>query len=193
MSKTIRIIPYDPRWPAEFRSIGQALRTVLGDLALRIDHIGSTSVPGLAAKDIIDIQVTVRALDAEAIVPPLLTLGYTIVDGITRDHIPPGGPASLDEWRKLYFRPPAGQRPTHLHVRQEGRANQRYPLLFRDALRANPATAAAYGQIKETLARRDPEDIDTYYDVKDPVCDIIIDFAEPWAIETSYRLGSSDI
>lgn len=193
MANTIRIVPYDARWPEDFRSIGMDLRDCLGDLALRIDHIGSTSVPGLAAKDVIDIQVTVRALDAGAISPPLATLEYTIADGIARDHIPPGGPDSLDEWRKLYYRPPAAQRPTHLHVRQDGRANQRYPLLFRDCLRANPQTAAAYGLIKRALARRDPEDVDAYYDVKDPVCDIVMDFAERWAADTSYRLGPSDL
>ncbi len=193
MVNTIRLVPYDPQWPAEFQSLGEELRACLGDLALRIDHIGSTSVPGLAAKNIIDIQVTVGTLDAGIIAPPLASLGNTIANGITRDHVPPGGPDSLEEWRKLYFRPPAGQRPTHLHVRQAGRANQRYPLLFRDCLRANPQTAAAYGLIKEALARRDPEDVNTYYDVKDPVCDIVIDLAERWEAETSYRLGPSDI
>lgn len=193
MSRSIRIVPYDPRWPDEFRSIGQDLRTSLGDLALRIDHIGSTSVPGLAAKDIIDIQVTVNALDAAALSPGLATLGYTVVEGISRDHVPPEGPPAADEWRKLYFRPPPGQRSTHLHVRQRGRANQRYPLLFRDCLRANPGTAAAYRQIKEALAFQHPDDIDAYLAVKDPVCDIIMDVARAWAKETGYQLGPSDV
>ncbi len=192
MAATIRIVPYDPRWPEEFRSIGRDLRACLGDLALRIDHIGSTSAPGLAAKDVIDIQVTVRALDAGAISPPLATLGYTIAGDIARDHVPPGGPDSLEAWRKLTYRPPAGPRPTPRPVRQAGRANQRYPLLFRDCLRANPQTATAYGLIKEALARRDPNDVDTYYDVKDPVCDIVMDLAQRWALDTSYRLGPSD-
>ncbi|MEJ7901626.1 MAG: GrpB family protein [Thermomicrobiales bacterium] len=192
MSNTIRIVPYDRRWPDEFRQIGQALRTVLGDLALRIDHIGSTSVPGLAAKDIIDIQVTVHTLDAAALSTALARPGYTRIDGITRDHVPPGGLPATEEWQKLYFRPPPGQRPTHLHVRQQGRANQRYPLLFRDCLRANPATAEAYRQIKEALARQDPEDVDAYYAVKDPVCDIIIDVARAWAGATGYQPGPSD-
>ncbi len=193
VATSIRIVPYDPQWPGEFRLIGQALRASLGDLALRIDHIGSTSVPGLSAKDIIDIQVTVQTLDAAVIAPPLERLGYTIVDRIARDHIPPGRPSTEEDWVKLYFRPPAGQRPTHLHVRQQGRANQRYPLLFRDCLRANPSTAEAYRQIKEALARRDPDDIDTYYAVKDPVCDIVMDVADRWAAGFGYQLGPSDV
>lgn len=193
MSSSIRIVPYDYRWPDEFRFIGQKLRAGLGNVACRIDHIGSTSVPGLAAKDVIDIQVTVLTLDPALIAPPLERLGYTIVDGIARDHIPPGRPSKAEDWVKLYFRPPASQRPTHLHVRQQGRENQRYALLFRDCLRANPSTAVAYRQVKEALARLHPESADAYYAVKDPVCDIIMDVARAWANENGYRLGPSDL
>ena len=91
-----------------------------------------------------------------------------------------------------YFWAPEGQRRIHLHVRQTGRANQRYALLFRDYLRAAPTTAAAYGQIKEALARLHPEDEGAYYDVKDPVCDFIADAAERWAAATGYVPGPSD-
>lgn len=192
MSTPIRIVPYDSRWQDEFRTIGKQLRLSLGDIALRIDHIGSTSVPGLAAKDIIDIQVTVQILDAAVIAPPLSQLGYTVVEGIVRDHEPPGWHSTAEDWAKLYFRPPTGQRPTHLHVREEGRANQRYALLFRDCLRHNPPTAAAYAQVKEALARLHPDSADAYYDVKDPVCDIIMEVARRWAVAAGYSLGPSD-
>jgi GrpB-like predicted nucleotidyltransferase (UPF0157 family) len=192
MGSTIAIVPYDERWPVDFDTIGTALREALGELALRIDHIGSTAVPGLAAKDIIDVQVTVAVLDAEAISLPLAPLGYTIHEGIARDHEPPGRDDAPDEWRKLYFHAPVGQRPTHLHVRQAGRANQRYALLFRDYLRAAPTAAAAYGRVKEALADLHPQDVAAYYDVKDPVCDIIIDGAERWAATTGYVPGPSD-
>jgi GrpB-like predicted nucleotidyltransferase (UPF0157 family) len=187
------ISPYDDCWPAEFRRIGVPLRAALGSLALRIDHIGSTAVPGLAAKDVIDMQVTVTALDEAALVRALTPLGYTLRGDITCDHIPPGQDDSPVEWRKLYFQPPVGQRRSHLHVREAGRANQRYALLFRDYLRAAPASAAAYAQIKEALARRRPEDQDAYYEVKDPVCDIIIDAAERWAVATGYAPGRPDL
>jgi GrpB-like predicted nucleotidyltransferase (UPF0157 family) len=193
MRNSIEIVPYDPRWPVEFRGVGMPLRKIMGDLAVRIDHIGSTAVPGLAAKDVIDVQVTVATLDAGALVPALAPLGYALWEDITGDHVPPGRDDPQEEWRKLFFRAPQGQRRTNLHIRQAGRANQRYALLFRDYLRADPRVAGAYKQVKEVLARLHPEDLDAYYDVKDPVCDIIMAAAERWAIETSYAPGPSDL
>ncbi len=192
MGSLIEIVPYDQRWPAEFRRVGAPLRAALGDLAARIDHIGSTAVPGLAAKDVIDVQVTATALDAAAFAAALAPLGYTLREDITGDHVPPGRDDPPEEWRKLYVRAPAGQRRTNLHVRQAGRANQRYALLFRDYLRATPHAAGAYRQVKEALARLHPDDVNAYYEVKDPVCDIIMAAAERWAVETNYALGSSD-
>ena len=86
----ITIVPYDTSWPAAFIAIGRPLRMALGELALRIDHIGSNSVPGLAAKDVIDVQVTLKDFSCT---PQLLTaigsLGYTLVPDITTDHLPP--------------------------------------------------------------------------------------------------------
>ena len=186
MTHPIVIVPYDDRWPEEFARIGAALRSVLGDLALRIDHIGSTAVPGLPAKDVIDIQCTVVSLDPGPIAAALARAGYTLRKDINGDHVPPGAIADPDEWRKLYAQPHAGHRRVHVHIRQAGRANGRYALLFRDYLRANAAVAAAYRQVKEALARLHPDDTDAYYDVKDPVCDLIIDSAERWARETRY-------
>lgn len=194
MTRLIVIEPHDSRWGTEFRAIAEPLRAALGGLALRIDHIGSTSVSGLAAKDIIDIQVTVAALDAEALTRALAPLGYTLAAEINHDHLPPGHEGDApEEWQKLYFRPPAGQRDTHLHIRQAGRANQRYALLFRDYLRADPLARGAYERIKRALARLHPDDVDAYYDVKDPVCDIIIAAAELWATATRYAQGPSDM
>ena len=189
--KIIEIVPYDENWPREFARIAEPLRATLREVALRIDHIGSTSVPGLAAKDIIDVQVTVRDFDVplEAV---LSLLGYMRVLDINGDHLPPqvSGPAS--EWEKRYFQPPEGQRPTHLHVRAQGRANQRYALLFRDYLRAYPVAAGAYGEIKRALARYHPENWDAYYDIKDPVCDVIWSAAEEWTKMTGWEPGPSD-
>ncbi len=193
MRTPIAIVPYDRRWPAEFRRVGAPLGAALGDLASRIDHIGSTAVPGLAAKDVVDVQVTATALDAAAFAAALAPLGYTPWEGIAVDHMPAGRDDPPEKRRKLYIHAPAGQRRTHLHVRQAGRANQRYALLFRDYLRADPHAAGAYRRVKEALARLHPDDEEAYYDVKDPVCDIIIAAAERWAVETGYAPGPSDL
>ncbi|NJD59927.1 MAG: hypothetical protein C3F13_13415 [Anaerolineales bacterium] len=186
----VEIVPYKDSWPAEFYKIGSALRQGLGELALRIDHIGSTSVPGLDAKDIIDIQVTVAAL-TETVRQAMLVLGYTPLEHIASDHRPAGAMGAEEDWQKWYFRPPQGQRPTHLHMRVQGRANQGYPLLFRDYLRVHPATAQAYAELKRRLAANlaDPE---TYPDVKDPAVDLIYLAAEEWAAATSWEPGGSD-
>jgi len=184
------IIPYQASWPGEFQTLAAELRRALGPLALRIDHIGSTAVPGLAAKDIIDIQVTVAALD-EAVKNALRSLGYTQHEGVVRDHVPPGYSGPESDWEKWYFRPPEGQRPTHLHVRRAGAPNQRYPLLFRDYLRAHPKTAQAYAELKRRLAASlaDPY---TYPDVKDPAVDLIYLAAEEWVTRTNWKPWLTD-
>jgi len=190
----IEIVPYDPRWPEEFCWIGRGLRDVLVDLALRIDHIGSTSVPDLPAKDIIDIQVTVASLQpAEPLVAALASAGYTVREGICRDHMPSGVDGPVAEWEKLFFAAPPEQRRTNLHVRVQDRANQRYALLFRDYLRTHPLALSGYAEVKRQLARHHPDDISAYLDVKDPVCDIIMAGAEAWAAATRWQPGPSDV
>jgi len=183
---SISIVPYIPEWPAEYSRLAAALREGLGDLALRVDHIGSTSVPGLASKDLIDIQVTVRALTPE-LEAALAKLGYTRRTDITADHRPPLACGPEEDWKKWYFLPSPEQRPTHLHVRIQGRPNQRYALLFRDYLRARPAAAQAYALVKQALARLHPDDKKAYYAVKDPACDLIIAAAEEWAAAVHWQ------
>ena len=186
-NREIVIVGYRTEWPVEFERIRDWLAGALGDAALRIDHIGSTAIPGLAAKDIIDVQVTVAALDTSVLDPAFARIGCTRKAELVHDHAPPTA-TDGDDWRKLYYRPPAGMRPTHLHVRRAGSANGRYALLCRDYLRAHPLAAGAYAQVKLALARQDAYDWDRYYDVKDPVCDIIMAGAEDWAAATGWRL-----
>ena len=187
----IKIIPYRSEWPQEFASLGTQIRQVLGDLAERIDHIGSTSVPGLAAKDIIDIQITVHDLDG-SVQSAMERIGFSRLEGIWRDHVPPGAPETESQWTKWMFRPAAGQRLANLHVRIAGHLNQRYPLLFRDYLRSHPGVAEAYALVKQALATYHPDDAEAYYDVKDPVCDIIMGGAEEWAAVTNWAQSPSD-
>jgi GrpB-like predicted nucleotidyltransferase (UPF0157 family) len=187
----LTIIPYQSRWSDEFLTLGRLLRESLGRLALRIDHIGSTAVPGLAAKDIIDIQITVVSLDSE-VQKGLERAGFVQLIGISRDHHPPGSVGPEINWFKWLFKSPDWQRKANIHVRVAGQANQRYPLLFRDYLRAHPATAQAYAELKQRLVENlaDPQ---TYPDVKDPAVDLIYFAAEDWAAATRWQPGASDI
>jgi len=188
----IEIVPYQARWAGEFREAGVAIRRALGPLALRIDHIGSTSVPGLGAKDYLDVQVTVACLDAaDPLVDAFTAAGYRVL-AIDRDHRPPGDTRSESHWQKRFFREPEGGRRTHIHVREQGRANQRYALLFRDYLRAHRQAAASYEQAKRELARLHPDDIEAYLAVKDPICDLSMAGAELWAAASGWHIEPSD-
>ena len=183
----IVILDYRPEWVREFATLAQPLRQALGALALRVDHIGSTAIPGLAAKDVIDIQVTVTDLtvDLEA---GFLQAGYPRRGDIAGDHRPPTASGSDRDWEKQYYQSVPSVRPVHVHVRRAGSANGRYALLFRDYLRAHPLAAAAYAQTKKALARHGPSDWDLYYDVKDPICDIIMAGAEDWVAATHWQI-----
>jgi GrpB-like predicted nucleotidyltransferase (UPF0157 family) len=190
----IEIVDYQERWLEEFEVIAKQLRDGLGDLALRIDHIGSTSVPGLAAKDIIDVQVAVERLEP-SLIPLLTRLGfehppYDEDPHHHADHQPPGYPTAKDEWRKFFFHKPQ-PRKVNLHVRVAGKANQRYALLFRDYLRTHPASAEAYARLKRMLAAN-LANLDIYADVKDPACDLIAIAAEAWAKQTQWKANPSD-
>jgi GrpB-like predicted nucleotidyltransferase (UPF0157 family) len=157
------------------------IRDVVGAAAVRIDHIGSTAVPGLGAKDVIDVQVTVADLDrADAVATPLRAAGFRQGDAFLYDESP--AMATADPGlRKLYMREPEGTRRTHIHIRELGRFNQRYALLFRDYLRASPAVRAEYEAVKRRAAQLFPESIDGYLLVKDPVVHIIYEAATLWA------------
>ncbi len=181
----ITIHPYNPAWPQEFEAIRSELEQILSPLALRIDHIGSTSVPGLGAKDVIDIQVSVRRLGPE-IRRRFVQAGYVCIETIDHDHVPLGEDPDPRLWEKLLFKEPEGRRRINVHVRIAGNPNQRYPLLFRDYLRAHPNSARTIELIKRQLARYHPEDVEAYYDIKDPVYDLIWDAAQDWAAATGW-------
>jgi GrpB-like predicted nucleotidyltransferase (UPF0157 family) len=184
----IEIVPYNRAWPADFREIGKRIRDAVGDAALTIHHIGSTSVPGLAAKDIIDVQMGVADFSMTW-KERLEALGFEYREYL-RDHCPPGMDLSMDQMEKRFLR--MENRAINLHLRVPGRFNYRYALLFRDYLRAHPLAASAYGEVKRNLARLFPENLDAYYDVKDPVCDCVMAGAFDWARSTDWKPGPSD-
>ncbi|MDF1667820.1 MAG: GrpB family protein [Planctomycetota bacterium] len=186
---------HDPKenWPDDFREIALEIRRRLGDRALRIDHIGSTSVLGLASKDRIDLQITVAGFEGFASLVELMEQGsFLYRESNQRDHRPPGDESPDWNWEKRYFSYGPNKRPANIHVRAEGRANQRYALLFRDYLRAHRDMALAYEAAKRQLAKHF-DDTGVYSDVKDPICDLIIGAAKEWADRSNWTLGSSDV
>jgi GrpB-like predicted nucleotidyltransferase (UPF0157 family) len=185
----IELVDPDPTWARQFEEIGRWLRSAFGDRALRIDHIGSTAVPGLPAKDVIDVQLTVEAF--EGVDGVLVGSAFALRSGTVSDHRPAGSELRDRELVKL-FAEASEPRRANLHVRLPGRFNQRYPLLCRDYLRAHRGAAQAYGEVKRQLARIVGDDVEAYYDVKDPVFDIVMAGAEAWAARTVWAPGPSD-
>jgi GrpB-like predicted nucleotidyltransferase (UPF0157 family) len=187
----VSVVIVEPRddWGREFDALAARLVDVLGPFALRVDHIGSTSVPGLAAKDVLDLQVIVRAFEpAAAIAAPLASIGFTPKLGSMklRDHVPTGWTGDESAWDKLLFGPPAGERPSNIHVRVAGAPNERYALLFRDFLRANDRARDLWGSFKERLAAEVGGDRELYVELKDPATDVLLTAAEDWASTTGW-------
>jgi dephospho-CoA kinase len=156
---------------------------------VRVDHIGSTSVPGLAAKDVVDLQAIVERLDVDRVRAAFATAGFELLaDPLTRrDHVPSAweGPASA--WDKLLFRPSSG-RPINAHVRIAGSPSERYALLFRDYLRANDDVRDAWAAVKRQLAAA-AISRDDYTVAKDPLTDELMADAERWATATSWSVS----
>lgn len=142
------LVDHDPAWAGRYSELARVITAAVGEDVEQIDHVGSTAVPGLAAKDVIDIQVTVRTIEVADRWPDALGPFRRRADNC-RDHVPPGHGDGPD-WIKRYWLSPEPR--AHLHVREAGRANQRYALLFRDYLRAHPTAAAAYERAKRALA-----------------------------------------
>ncbi len=182
-NRQIIIVAYRPQWAAEYEAIAGRLQDTVGDMALRVDHIGSTAVPGLAAKDVIDVQITVREFVPD-LEPALLQAGNLRRGDVSCDHVPPFA-MGVDprDWEKQYYQPPLGERPTHVHVRRAGSANGRYPLLFRDYLRAHAFAATAYSSLHSMV----PPTGTCTTTSKDPVCDVIMVAAADWAGSAGWR------
>ncbi|GAB3826555.1 GrpB family protein [Kribbella italica] len=173
------VVDYRASWPDEFAALADQLRAVVGRLAPTIDHVGSTSVPGLAAKGCIDVQLRVASLDE--LVDPLTAAGYRLRPEVwNRVEVSTGV-----ESRKLVFAPAVGARTCNVHVRLAGGANARYALLFRDYLRADEAARAGWGAFKQRLAASLPRLTD-YGQIKAPATAVLMTGAERWAAQTGW-------
>ncbi len=158
MSQTpIRLADYDPEWPERFEQEAARIREAAGDHLLALEHIGSTAVPGLAAKPVVDMLGGTETLaDADACVGPLEAIGYEYVPELE---------AELPERR--YFRRTADGRHTHhLHVVEVGSEFFERHRDFRDYLRDHPEAAARYEALKRELAAEHRHDVAAYTEGK---------------------------
>lgn len=166
MSKRIRIVPYDPSWPDLFEGERRDLEAVFAGVPVRVEHVGSTAVPGLASKPVLDIMIGVVELaHVEARLPSLEALGYQYV---------PEYEARLPERR--YFRKPVTRpRTHHLHAVVEGGELWLRHLRLRDILRARPDLAREYEELKRELAERFTHDGAAYTEAKSPFIERVME------------------
>ncbi|MFI6653126.1 GrpB family protein [Streptomyces sp. NPDC050529] len=177
----VDVVGYRAQWPEEFKSLAAVLRGALGDHALGIDHVGSTSVPGLPAKNCIDVQVRMRSVDEAQCVPLLSAIGF-------RCRPEPWNRCEVSSGRqchKLVFAPPVGARLCNVHLREADGPNARFALLFRDYLRAEEGARQAWGVFKQRLALSVPDLVD-YGQIKAPATEVLMAAAEGWAARTGW-------
>jgi GrpB-like predicted nucleotidyltransferase (UPF0157 family) len=168
---TVEVVAYDPAWPARFETERAVLLAAVPGLFASIEHVGSTSVPGLLAKPTIDILAVVDDLDAVLLrLDDLAAAGY--------DH----RPGSFDDARHLFFRKvEAGKRLAHLHVVDSSSPAIDGYRLFRKFLIANPDAAARYAALKRALAGRFANERQRYVDLKQREVDVLMLEARRWA------------
>ena len=174
---TPTLVAYDDSWPSAAARLIERITLVLGDRAMAVEHIGSTSVPGMTAKDVIDLQIAVRRLsdaDAPEFVRALADKGFPRSEGNTQDNPHAWAPDPL-LWRKRFHGSADPGRIVHLHVREVDGPGWRYALLFRDWLRAEASERDAYAEHKRQLAQSVTTTTE-YADAK-----------EPWFVEASAR------
>jgi dephospho-CoA kinase len=174
------LVPYDPAWPDDALRIIARLRMACGPQALRVDHIGSTAIPGMDAKDVIDIQVTVESLDiADDLCGTLADIGYPRIEGITTDVVHEGDPSL---WRKRIHGAADPGRLANVHVRVDGWPNQQFALLFVDWLTANPGVREDY-----LAAKRKAVSAPDYATAKEPWFLDAYRRARAWATSVNWR------
>ena len=178
---TVSVVPADPTWQAQAARLLGRIGAAVGPAAVRLDHIGSTAVPGLAAKNVVDLQVVVADLGAADAVRPLLeAAGFARMPGRWWDDNPEGTTTA----KRLHTACDPG-RAVNLHVRAHGATAWRQALLFRDWLRAQPAEAAAYAAVKTSVAG---VDVPTYVRGKQPWVSQGLRRADGWARQTAHPL-----
>lgn len=181
------VVPYRPSWAVEADDLIAILQGELGDLAVRIDHIGSTAIPGMASKNVLDLQVSVEDLQVASSGRPLLeALGFKL-SPIEADHVPAARVDDPALWSKrLWLRRLEGATDVNLHIRRADSPNERLALLFRDWFRAHSEAVDPYGAFKLALSQA-CRDLGTYVRTKDPIVDVIVVAAEEWASVVNWQ------
>lgn len=192
MSEKVDVVLSRPEWAEEGLEWASRVRTAVDGLALDIDHVGSTAVPDLAAKDVIDVQALIYDLDeAGPLIAALEAAGFRHRQDKRGETPRAGYPDHPDCWDRLWFIEPIGSRRVHLHVREFGTAGARVALLLRDFLRADALVRDQYGALKCDLARLvDNEDL--YSAMKRPFVAVVLRLAEAWAQQIRWRPGAGD-
>ena len=188
-----RIVPPDPDWPVQAARLIGRIGAAVGDSAVRVDHIGSTAVPDLPAKDVIDLQLVVPSLDeADAVAASLDDAGFVRREDIRKDD-PQDDHPDPDRWAKRIHLGVDPARPVNLHVRPVAGPAWRLALLFRDWLRDNPGECVAYAEAKRALAEQHAADgeSESYADAKQPWIDAALQRAEDWAARTGWTPSQS--
>lgn len=190
------LVPSDPSWPDQGRRIAARLNTACGHRAVRIDHIGSTAVAGVDAKDVIDMQVTVASLDvADELTEALTAAGY-VRGPVTVDVGKPDARSTVAEfdhtndeslWHKRLHCSADPGRPTNVHIRVDGWPGQQFALLFVDWLRDNPSVQTDYLTFKRKVAAEAHADTGAYADAKEPWFLDAYRRAWEWADTTGWR------
>jgi len=184
----LTLVDPDPAWPAEAARLVSRIEVALGERAVSVDHIGSTSVPGLLAKDVIDLQVGVRHLgdaDDPGFVDAMEQRGFIRVPGNTLDQAHPAGSAP-DSWRKRFHGSADPGRIAHVHVREIGSAGWEFALLFGDWLRSDHGERDAYAAEKRRLLTV-VESTSAYAAAKEPWFATAYPRARGWAHRTGWR------
>jgi dephospho-CoA kinase len=182
-----RLVDPDPAWAATGARLAARVAFAAGERGRGVSHTGSTAVPGLPAKDVIDLQLGVDSLaDADAVADALRDVGFVARPDITADNPKPPGSAP---WPKRYHSSADPGRPVHLHVREVGSPGWRLALLFRDWLRADAAAREEYLAVKRAAVERHRDDADAggYAAEKEPWFDAVAPRAEAWADTTGWR------
>ncbi|MBS4729632.1 dephospho-CoA kinase [Mycobacterium sp. SM1] len=192
-----RLTPADPAWPRQARRILARIAMACGEKALRVDHIGSTAVPGLDARNAIDVQVTVESLTvADDIASLLLPAGYPRIPSITADTARADARSTVQSydhsndptlWRKRIHGSADPCRPTCVHIRVAGWPNQQLALLLRDWLRANPEVRAEFLAVKQQAVAACGGDAARYAAAKQRWFDAAYNRAWEWADTSGWR------